>query len=225
MGPLFSLCCDHSCVTFPPGEIRRSRLEGSPPMLGQKLSQNDPNWSKIGIKYIQDYTSALRYASLLHLLPEAPNVILIDDIDEMIDCWCLVDDPNEGTMYGKMRNKGSFGWPSFDSRSKDMATCRLLAVFLDSLDFIQSSCGKPAVLGASVTCPSIRDAATMFPLYKRWLPCIIGCGSIPASKKIGEHESSGSLSIAAMTSDGPLGTLVQYSIDDGHLKIENVYKI
>ena len=95
----------------------RERLEYNPPALTQGLHPNDPVWLQIQIKYIEDETSLLWYASLLHLGRPAPTVVLLDDIDRL------------PASVGNVPKHGEDG----KYRSRDAMLCRILAVLCDSL--------------------------------------------------------------------------------------------
>ena len=87
----------------------RDRLEAAPPALGPGRPASDPGWSRVHLKYVEDDLALLKYLSLLHLAPQPPNVILIDDFERLL--------------------------PAGDGghRSRDAQLCRLLAVAADSL--------------------------------------------------------------------------------------------
>lgn len=192
----------------------RERLEGSPPLLAEGVTYKDTAWAQIRIKYIDDYMSLLKYASLLHMDPHPANVILIDDFDEIMksqsrasfENWC------GGSVHGVK-----------DPRLNDANVCRILSLLVDSLEFIASAHSKETVLGISAKSPTIREAAAVFHLHRRWLRCLIGCGNIGVDPpNIGSTAPDSRSFVATLGEDGACGPLVEYSMYAGYLKVEDI---
>lgn len=89
--------------------------------LAQGISPRDHCWASIQMKYIDDDSTLMQYASFLHLATPGPNVILIDDLDRLTA-------GGVGPSMPSTRYKDDGG-----TRSRDAALCRVLAVLCDSL--------------------------------------------------------------------------------------------
>ncbi|KAL4538600.1 hypothetical protein Ndes2526B_g03104 [Nannochloris sp. 'desiccata'] len=201
----------------------RERLEYNPPALAQGLSPNDPVWLNIQIKYIEDETSLLQFASLLHLARPAPTVLLIDDIDRLPAS--VGGAPKTGESDGKFR-------------SRDVMLCRVLAVLCNSLEHVSQSQGRPTLFVTTASLSSSSDTPRSFHLYQRWLPVALRCWALgPQGSNNGKFRMT---QMASSTIDGcnigghgggmssniddgpvPTGFAVDYSIAQG-LCVENV---
>lgn len=94
-------------------------MERSPPALPAGVPPSDPGWSRVHMKYVEDSSTLLRYISLLHLAPDPPTVLLIDELEQIVAS-------QSGSLGSGAGSHGRHG-------SRDGQLCRILAVAKDTL--------------------------------------------------------------------------------------------
>lgn len=134
----------------------RTKLDIGQPLLPEGVSEKDLYWKNVDMKYIENGSDLIKYASLLHVAQPPPHAILIDNLSYY----------NE-TLTGP-------------KSQRDMRLCHLLATLKDAIDYISRVHSSFLVVADSSQTPEFGHS----PLFmcQRWLPLVLSIKEMNRTK-------------------------------------------
>ncbi|KAF8064657.1 Rnf14 [Scenedesmus sp. PABB004] len=97
----------------------RARLDAAPPLLPAGVERGHAAFERVQLKYVSDLSGLRAYGACLHLLPEPPAAILVDELSGLLQASRLQD-----------------------KRARDAELTKALAFLIDGLEQLQ--CGAAA---------------------------------------------------------------------------------
>ncbi|KAK9814084.1 hypothetical protein WJX72_000412 [[Myrmecia] bisecta] len=125
---------------------KRSKLEQVPPLLPLGANAQDAAWQNINLRYLDTAADLQKYAACIHLSPNPPQALIVDDLSEFI-----VARPGE--------------------RAHDQEIVKTLAFLHEAARCASPGQAEPCLLLVSDL--SGAEGPRALYLYQRWLPLII----------------------------------------------------